>query len=553
MDKEDLENIKLGNLIAKEEPIKEDLEAGYAETPTHYFRICARSGRAQDGMNQRYIHFSRKRNKINPEIYEVTIGSTEDPDWFNQPTFDTKEQAQEFIENISNANTSRNLGTFVFNIRSSLPRSDSNIGNNEDLSDSSKRHLVLTTCGPAYIHEYSKNYDPNYDIDKAFKDIKVLVKSNPDVFLESKDSDNIEEIENFIEDIYDLRKTSIANEGEYSLGNLVFKEMRNRGYLDNLKDLKNKIKTKELSLPESLGTGLALKKFDDLSKEELEELIGIIQDVYGEYMDGNNELEDLFFDCSFEYDGVSILDIFTDETCLQEFSLEDAIEYYGKENIESYINKFIEAFKDSFINISNFEPYINDDKVSGEDAILENNTKYLSTEKSVCNESKIAKNEEKYTEANFKEFVEVLNGLLTGNSTVTDIKYAGLDNNGNPYCDAFIDTVVEADDCEEDDFYDDEGNFGSFKETCRSIDSYLSDLGGLYSAEDYEDFELKHDFSVKLYDSETIDNDIDVIGKYSPAVLYPVDSAHDAVYPKIEGFITIGTPITITMLLNKEN
>ena len=57
-----------------------------------------------------------------------------------------------------------------------------------------------------------------------------------------------EEVEDFIEDIYDLRKTSIATEGEYSLGNLVFKECRNLGYLDNLKDLKNEIKSKELSL-----------------------------------------------------------------------------------------------------------------------------------------------------------------------------------------------------------------------------------------------------------------------------------------------------------------
>ncbi len=58
----------------------------------------------------------------------------------------------------------------------------------------------------------------------------------------------IEEIDNFIEDVYDLRKSSIRDEGEYGLGNLVFKEMRNRGYLDNLRDIKNKLRSKELSL-----------------------------------------------------------------------------------------------------------------------------------------------------------------------------------------------------------------------------------------------------------------------------------------------------------------
>ena len=57
-----------------------------------------------------------------------------------------------------------------------------------------------------------------------------------------------EDIENFIEDIYNLRKEGIANEGEYALGNLVFKEFRNMGYLDNLKELRRQGVSKELSL-----------------------------------------------------------------------------------------------------------------------------------------------------------------------------------------------------------------------------------------------------------------------------------------------------------------
>lgn len=52
----------------------------------------------------------------------------------------------------------------------------------------------------------------------------------------------------FIEKLYNLRKESIAEEGEYGLGNLIFKEFRNRGYLDQLKELKNKLRSRELSL-----------------------------------------------------------------------------------------------------------------------------------------------------------------------------------------------------------------------------------------------------------------------------------------------------------------
>ena len=62
-----------------------------------------------------------------------------------------------------------------------------------------------------------------------------------------------DDIYDFIEDLYDLRKESIANEGEYGLGNLVFKEFRNLGYLDNLKELRKQEKGKELSL-ESIDT-----------------------------------------------------------------------------------------------------------------------------------------------------------------------------------------------------------------------------------------------------------------------------------------------------------
>lgn len=58
----------------------------------------------------------------------------------------------------------------------------------------------------------------------------------------------IEEIEDFIEDIYDLRKKSIAEEGEYGIGNLIFKEMRNLGYINNLRLLRIDLKAKELSL-----------------------------------------------------------------------------------------------------------------------------------------------------------------------------------------------------------------------------------------------------------------------------------------------------------------
>lgn len=55
-------------------------------------------------------------------------------------------------------------------------------------------------------------------------------------------------IDKFIEDLYALRKDSIVNDGEYGVGNLIFKEFRSLGYLDHLKELKRKQLEKDLSL-----------------------------------------------------------------------------------------------------------------------------------------------------------------------------------------------------------------------------------------------------------------------------------------------------------------
>lgn len=69
-----------------------------------------------------------------------------------------------------------------------------------------------------------------------------------DRYFAIKETPDKETIEKFIEDIYDLRKASIADDGEYGLGNLTFKECRNLGYLDNLRDIKKDLISKELSL-----------------------------------------------------------------------------------------------------------------------------------------------------------------------------------------------------------------------------------------------------------------------------------------------------------------
>lgn len=57
-----------------------------------------------------------------------------------------------------------------------------------------------------------------------------------------------EQIKNIINEIKMLRKLSLMNDGEYSKGNLVFKELRNNGSIDNLYNKLHELTSKKLSL-----------------------------------------------------------------------------------------------------------------------------------------------------------------------------------------------------------------------------------------------------------------------------------------------------------------
>lgn len=62
---------------------------------------------------------------------------------------------------------------------------------------------------------------------------------------------NEDKVTKLIEDIYEMRKKGVAK-SEYDVENLTFKEIRNHGYLDKLKDTRNELISKRLSLEERL-------------------------------------------------------------------------------------------------------------------------------------------------------------------------------------------------------------------------------------------------------------------------------------------------------------
>lgn len=102
--------------------------------------------------------------------------------------------------------------------------------------------------------ETSSNINTEQDRDDFYSIVGNDFKFSFDMnyFMENlkllRESINSEEIKTFIDDLYKLRKDSVKDEGEFGLGNLVFKEFRNRGYLDKLKTLAKDLRGKELSL-----------------------------------------------------------------------------------------------------------------------------------------------------------------------------------------------------------------------------------------------------------------------------------------------------------------
>lgn len=78
--------------------------------------------------------------------------------------------------------------------------------------------------------------------------------------------DNEKRVIKLLEDIYDkLRKKGISK-GEYSVENLAFKELRNKGYLDQLKDFRNELVSKRLSLEEELDRQTRLDVYNQIMR-----------------------------------------------------------------------------------------------------------------------------------------------------------------------------------------------------------------------------------------------------------------------------------------------
>lgn len=102
-----------------------------------------------------------------------------------------------------------------------------------------QERILSVDCG-----EGEEGYQKAIEVLRKFKAERLGLNEGT----EATTKTNIEKIDDFIDSLYDLRQESISKDGEFGIGNLVFKEMRSKGYLDNLHDIKKELSSKELSL-----------------------------------------------------------------------------------------------------------------------------------------------------------------------------------------------------------------------------------------------------------------------------------------------------------------
>ena len=112
----------------------------------------------------------------------------------------------------------------------------------EDVDSSAISNGIYSVKDDKWIKFPNKIVDvPQYDLSKQVERWKLVIENR-------LNDENKEELVDLVNRLYMIRKNSIAVDGEYGKGNQLFKEIRNLGLLDSIKDKIKEITSDELSL-----------------------------------------------------------------------------------------------------------------------------------------------------------------------------------------------------------------------------------------------------------------------------------------------------------------
>lgn len=112
----------------------------------------------------------------------------------------------------------------------------------EDISSTVMSNGIYSVYTDSWIKFPKKLTDvPDVDVSEELANWTSIINNGIN-------SNNSEVIEKIVNELYIIRKNSLDVEGEYGTGNQLFKEIRNIGLLDGLKDAYKRSRSKELSV-----------------------------------------------------------------------------------------------------------------------------------------------------------------------------------------------------------------------------------------------------------------------------------------------------------------
>lgn len=111
----------------------------------------------------------------------------------------------------------------------------------EDINTNTMSNGIYSVLNNRWIKYPSEIKVPDVDLEPELTDVTHKA-------LDALASNDLDTIESCINDLYLMRKYSLATDGEYGKDNLIFKEIRNAGILDDLKLARLQLLSKELSL-----------------------------------------------------------------------------------------------------------------------------------------------------------------------------------------------------------------------------------------------------------------------------------------------------------------
>lgn len=113
----------------------------------------------------------------------------------------------------------------------------------EDVNSSPQSNGIYSVMEDKWIKEPKKLEPIEVDLEPEYSQCTEQI----DELLNDSNVQS-EDITEFIDRIYVLRRNSLLKDGEFGKGNLIFKKLRNEELLDKLKEKKNELLSKELSI-----------------------------------------------------------------------------------------------------------------------------------------------------------------------------------------------------------------------------------------------------------------------------------------------------------------